>query len=252
MKPIKHRKTSLTLAATIAVSILLGTTSAQATTYDPVVDFSFVSNSNVNGVWSYGQSTTLGGAFSLLTTPVNDSLNPLLEDWQGTVTGFSGNYPVIQHNPTGISQAYGGTATSEPDELLFHPGPGGEYSVLRFVVPATGSYNLAGAFTGRDIGPSTTDVSVLLNMGVGTPLFAGDTNIVGGNVASFNVTQSFTAGDTIDFAVGYGNGSYVNDSTGLKLSVISAATAPEPTTLALIGLGSGIGMLVRCRNVRRA
>jgi hypothetical protein len=249
MKHHKYSKTPLTLtiSATIAVSIILSATSAQAITYDPVVDFSFVSNSSVNGVWSYGQSTTLGGTFSLLTTPVNDSLNPLLEDWQGSVAGFSGNYPVIQHNPTGVSQGYGGTATSEPDELLFHPGPGGEYSVLRFVVPTTGSYTLNGIFTGRDTGPATTDLSVLLNMGVGTPLFSGDTNIVGGNVAVFNVTQSFTAGDTIDFAVGYGNGSYVNDSTGLKLTVASAATAPEPTTLALLGLGSGLGILARRR-----
>jgi hypothetical protein len=244
-------KTSLTGIALMAI-FTLGAPQVHAQTYDPATDFSIATNTNVNSVWSYGQYLTLGGGFSLLSTPVTpDNVNPVLESWQGTVPGFLENYPLILHNPTGTSQSFF-TATSEADELILHPGPNGEYSVLRFVVPTTGSYNLNGIFTGRDSATTTTDVSVFLNLGVGSPLFAGDINVTGGNTASFNVTQSFTAGDTVDFAVGYGNGSYTNDSTGLKLAVTPVTSAPEPATIALLAMGSGCGILARRRKRREA
>jgi hypothetical protein len=241
----KRNFVSLTLVG-FAVSMLGRTAYAS----DPVIDFSIVSNSSVAGVWSYGQTPTLGGAFSLLATAVpSEPLNPLLRDWRGAEPGFAGNYPFLLQNPTGIAQALGGTATSQPDELLLHPGPSGEYSVLRFVVPTSGSYQLQGAFTGRDTFLATTDTSILLNSG--SSLFTGDINInAGGNSAAFNLTQSFTAGDTLDFAVGFGNGSYSNDSTGLKLSITSSvASAPEPTTLVFLALGGALVLACRRANI---
>ena len=239
-------KILLATAATLSIGMLAGTAHA----YDPVLDFSIASNSGVNGVWSYGQTSVLGGGFTLLANAVPaDALNPSLESWQGSTPGFSGGYPVILHNPSGVPQSYGPTATSQPDELLFHPGPTSEYSVLRFVVPASGSYQLLGTFTGRDSGPATTNVSILLNSGVGSPLFTGDININGGgNAASFNLTQSFSAGDTLDFSIGDGNGTYFNDSTGLKLSVASSS-APEPGTLAFLALGGTLVIVHRRRKL---
>ncbi len=215
--------------------------------YDPVTDFSIASNSGVNGVWSYGQTPALGGGYSFSLLPnaqASEPLNPNLESWKGTVPGFTETYPVILHNKTAVTQSYGGTATSEPDELLFHPGPTGEFSVLRFVVPTTGAYRVQGAFTGRDTANATTDAHILLNGGASS-LFTGDINInAGGNVAAFNLIQSFTAGDTLDFVVGNGNAAYFNDSTGLKLSVAPVA-APEPGSLALLALAAPLALLAR-------
>ena len=225
---------------------LVSSLASGAFAYDPVTDFSIATNSSVNGVWSYGQTPALGGgySFSLLpTAQASEPLNANLESWKGAVSGFTETYPVMLHNKTLIDQAYG-TATSQPDELLFHPGPGGELSVLRFVVPTTGAYRVQGAFAGRDSATTTTDAHIFLNGGAGS-LFTGDINInAGGNVAAFDLTQTFTAGDTIDFAVGFGDGTYFNDSTGLKLAIQSA---PEPATLALLALAAPIALLARRR-----
>src|SRR5215471_2590753 len=52
---------------------------SRAITYDPAADFAagWASNSNPNGVWSYGYSSSLGGPVTLYTArvPGNDSPN---------------------------------------------------------------------------------------------------------------------------------------------------------------------------------
>jgi hypothetical protein len=73
-------------------------------------------------------------------------------------------------------------------------------------------------FFGEDwAGPTTTDVHVLYNS---VSIFDGvvDTFWEG---PSFDVNLSVAAGDTIDFAVGFGDdGTYNNDSTGLRAVII--------------------------------
>ncbi len=112
--------------------------------------------------------------------------------------------------------------TWAPKSLSFHPGPKGEYSVVRYTASTTGSYKIASAFTGIDE-KTTTDVHVLVN---GRSVF--DSFIVlndRGRRASFDQVVSLRSGDTLDFVVGYGNGTYVFDSTGLSAVV----TAPDRT-----------------------
>jgi hypothetical protein len=59
---------------------------------------------------------------------------------------------------------------------------------------------------------------------------------------SYSGLQSIVAGDTIDFAVGFGSdGNNFSDTTGL-----SATLVPEPGTLGLVGLGLGCLLLFRC------
>lgn len=238
---MKHLASAFTLVSTLILTI----TSAHA--YDPVADFSITSNQNVAGVWGYGQTNVRGGTFSLLQTAVASSpFNGNLEGWQGNTPGFGANYPTINHNKTAVTQSYL-TVTHPADELLLHPGPGGQNAVLRFIAPTTGVYRFQGTFTGRDTGPATTDVAILLNST--TTLFSGGININGlGNSTSFDIAQAFAAGDRIDFSVGYGNGFYGNDSTGLKFGA-TAAAAPEPSSAALL-LGASLlplGTLARRR-----
>jgi hypothetical protein len=89
--------------------------------------------------------------------------------------------------------------------------------VVRWTAPSSGIYRISGRFIGLDsIGPTSTDVHVRYNSK--SPLFDG-------NITNFAVPVSFflqinvkSAGDTIDFAVGFGaDGNYSRDSTGFKM-----------------------------------
>jgi hypothetical protein len=96
--------------------------------------------------------------------------------------------------------------------MAFHPGPNGEYSVIRWTAPQAGFLSLTTMFSGLVyVGPTTTDVHVLLN---GISLFD---DVVEGFSAtsSFSAARTVAFGDAIDFAVGFGsNRTYFNDSTG--------------------------------------
>src|SRR5262249_7622865 len=72
-------------------------------------------------------------------------------------------------------------------------------------------------FKGDNSAGTTTDVHVLHN---GLALF--DDDVIGfgtSSARSFATTLTVDTGDTIDFAVGYGNGNYFSDTTGLKASI---------------------------------
>ncbi len=101
---------------------------------------------------------------------------------------------------------------------------GGQYSVVRFTVPVAGSYQVTARFEGVHFGLSTTDVHVMHRS---TSLFAADIDGYGGDPA-FHATEGenpvtvyagsvkLEAGDTVDFAVGYGtNRTHYFDTTGL-------------------------------------
>jgi alpha-galactosidase len=105
----------------------------------------------------------------------------------------------------------------DPGRLSFHPGPKGEYSVVRWTAPAPGEYRLTAAFIGIDE-KTTTDVHV--RHGVQS-FFDGFINLQGqGRHTEVVQTIAVKAGDVLDFVVGWGNGSYVSDSTGLEATLI--------------------------------
>ncbi len=99
-----------------------------------------------------------------------------------------------------------------PHRLSFHPGPHGEYSVVRFTAPRAGTYSVKSAFAAID--PlATTDVHVLQS---GKSLFNWMINLKGfGDHEDFTGTVQLAAGDPVDFVVGFGAGRFNNDSTGL-------------------------------------
>jgi hypothetical protein len=241
----------MTLYCIRALLLALLLVAARATeagvVYDAAADFS--ATSNPNGVWSYGESATLGSPFQIYTQagPDNADLPPanLLDTWNN---GTRGNYtvPSVVHNGTAIPISFNGTITVQPGELGFHPGPLGQYSIVRFTTAIAGSYTLASAFQPMD-SLATTDVHVLLN---GVSIFDGFVNP--GDPTSFNTGLVLGAGDRIDFAVGIGsNGNYSNDATGLSATLTTSAV-PEAPTLVL-GLASLAGfLLVGLRRVNLA
>lgn len=142
----------------LAAAIALG-----AVQFDVAADFS--ATDNPNGVWQYGWSLTLGAPIVLSTHPaVRDGI----DSWRGDLApdGNPGEY----HNGTTGVLVIGNTAPMDPGQFAFHPGPGGEYAVVRFVAPEAGDASIDAVFTGLDLFGTTTDVHVLLN---GTALFDG-------------------------------------------------------------------------------
>jgi hypothetical protein len=127
--------------------------------------------------------------------------------------------PCVTRNPTGhVIKALG--ITWAPGQLAFHPGVNGEYGVVRWTAPAQEKVEISAAF--KSIAErATTDVHVVLN---GRALFDGYINVKdGGPEARFQGTAAVKAGDTIDFAVGYGNGNYGADTTALAVTIKAAA-----------------------------
>ncbi len=146
-------------------------------------------------------------------------LNPLsvLEMRRSSTLGT--NEPCIVFNTGNNMLAWSGIKW-EPRSLSFHPGSKGEYSVVRWTAPAKGEYQIDSAFTGID-GQTTTDVHALHS---GKSLFDGFVNLSGqGRRAPFKGSVPIEAGETLDFVVGYGNGDYRFDSTGLE----AAVTGPD-------------------------
>ena len=110
--------------------------------------------------------------------------------------------------------------------LAFHPGPKGEYSVVRWTAPAAGAVDVTATFTGL-AEKATTDVHVLHR---GRALFDGLLNLSGApNEAGFHKTVTVAAGDTIDCVVGWGNGSYGGDTTGLIFTLKTADKVYDAT-----------------------
>ena len=109
--------------------------------------------------------------------------------------------------------------TWPPRQVALHPGPRGQYSVVRWIAPVADRYDIAATFTG--LFHATTDVHLFHNS---RACFTSQLNLGGSpNSASHTSEMTLAKGDTIDFVVGWGNGSYGSDSTALTATIKSAA-----------------------------
>ena len=160
-------------------------------------------------VWTYGWEPSLGGTFGN-DTYTGQFISGVDEYSSGT------QYLSIWHNHTS-SPITSGALTFQPGKVVLHPGPAGEYSVVRWTAPAAGSYEVSATFTGVDGTPTTTDVHVLQN---NVQVFAGDINVSAGNSASYTTSVALSAGATLDFAVGNGGNGYFDDGTQLDVSIV--------------------------------
>ncbi|OJW27914.1 MAG: hypothetical protein BGO49_05845 [Planctomycetales bacterium 71-10] len=210
--------------------------------YDAVNDFSVAANPGVDGVWSYGAG--VGSSFTLLSTSNMQELGvDGLWSWRGAVSGSGGLFPVIMANKTG-GVATAGELPAFPTDLLFlHPSPAGtnEEATLRWTAPNAGVFLIEGHFEGlqSDNGSTpTTDVRIVLNGS--EVLFSGSINSLYVPL-TFSISQSFAAGDILDFAIGDGGNGNGKDGTGLAAIVTRAV--PEAPSVLLIAMGFlGVGL----------
>lgn len=229
------------LAATLAIVPCAG---FAATVWDLANDFS--TSTNPNGVWTYGTTPTLNGAFTLFTTSFNHGG---LQIWASVPEVL----PIVGYNPTGsLINAYG-TVVVPANSTLLHPGAAGEYAVVQWTAPAAGDYNLSTLFSPLDVVGTTTDVHV----------FSGSTELFGGFVtgvygssnsqAYSNILTGLNTGDVLSFAVGKnanGNANdYYYDSTGLKVNITSV---PEPGVMTMLTGLMSAGTLFSFRRLKRS
>lgn len=203
----------------------------------------FSGTNNPNGVWTFG-SRTLGNlsapGLSVYTTP--GSQFGWDQSW------YTGTLPYVSKNVTSTTQTFS-TVTYAPAQVGLHPGAAGEYSIVRWTAPNTGLYSLASTFIGIDCCVTSTDVHVLVN---GTSFFSGFVNGYGAS-QSYSNTFALTSGDNVELVVGYGsNQNYLDDSTGLDLSINAVTATPEPATATLLATGLlAVGGLTRRRRRTR-
>jgi hypothetical protein len=182
--------------------------------FDAARDFS--ATNNPNGVWRYGVSSTFGSA---LTPYNNNAKRQGVDSWSSSSIGVD---PNVIFNQTGSNITIANTVPLHPGDLMFHPGPTGQFSHVLFTAPSAGSYTISGSFGGLDIFGTTTDVHVLVNH---VERFSAEVTGARGVVAPFSLQPiSLKSGDTVDFAVGFGtDGSYGDDSTLLTATIVPSS-----------------------------
>ena len=147
---------------------------------------------------------------------VNDEVFSKLDIWHSE----AGREPWATLNPSAQPVETTFSFTWPPRQVALHPGPRGEYSVVRWTAPATDRFAIAATFAG--LHKATTDVHILHN---GRPQFDALLNVGGKpNMTTHTDEMTLAKGDTVDFVVGWGNGSYGSDSTALTATINSAAS----------------------------
>jgi uncharacterized membrane protein len=167
--------------------------------YSAARDFS--TRLNPNSVWSYGSTTSLGGAFTLYTISGTTFLSGEV-GWFGPIPGCCApGYPLVVAAPGVI-----------PDVLDMGPGPS-SYTVVRWTAPSRGRWDVVGEFSGT--GLTTGDVHVLRN---GAAILNSPLN--GSDDAPFSLIIDVAPGDTIDFVAGPGaDGNNDSDPTGFNVTI---------------------------------
>jgi len=132
-------------------------------------------------------------------------------------SGLGGSEPSVTCNPTPRVRSVANVRW-EPGRLAFHPGPKGEYSAVRFAAPEAGEFAVQAEFLAIDQS-TTTDVFILHH---GKSVFDGRIRAAKQKkTTSFKGKLALAKGEMLDFVVGWGNGAYTCDSTGLEIRLIA-------------------------------
>jgi hypothetical protein len=100
--------------------------------------------------------------------------------------------------------------------------------VLTWKAPTSGDYTFTGLFVSGDQSGNSAAVAIVDSL-LGTAPLAR-TVLANNSTQSFSFTKSYSAGDVVQFQVG--NNFSIGNSVGLQLAIV-----PEPSTVALAGLG---------------
>ena len=161
------------------------------------------------GTWLYENHPE----WLLRSTPGQKNTQAGMHAWSSRALG--GSDPCVTYNPT-AQVCTMADVRWEPGRLSFHPGPKGEYGVVRFTATEDGDHVVAAKFLAIDK-RTTTEVLVVQR---GKSVFQGWINLHEKDKEAANEgTLALAKGDAVDFVVGWGNGTHICDSTGLEARV---------------------------------
>jgi hypothetical protein len=221
----------------VAILVLFASLARAASVFDLSADFSF--QKNPNKVWQYGYSATNSlDPSEFRVDKYADSSGPV-GFWHPSVSSGPGPgwYPYVAYNTTKQSQMGSSNGWSvRPGQVAMEASNTGQYSLIRFVAPVSGTYQVTARFEGVHFGLSSTDVHVLHNS---ASLLDADIAGYGGDpafhavqgaspTASYSGKVTMKAKDTVTFAVGYGkNKTNYGDTTGLVAQIDLLAAAAQ-------------------------
>jgi hypothetical protein len=122
---------------------------------------------------------------------------------------------------------------------------------VRWTAPTSGTYDVEGLLQSIDVYSNPVIVGIIEG---GTTQLLSQTFNAYGNQASYGGILSLTAGTTLDFAAGIGNGGYTYLSTGLS-ATITPLSEPVPEPSVAIGLCTsllGLGVVYLWRRRAKA
>ena len=176
--------------------------------------FGYYSNlNNPNGQWSFGWKASIDGTLNLYDTNVADYRGEHWVDAQHCAP-YPELIPNLRKN-TSPGILYG----VAPGEVAIHPGFDGEFSVVRWTAPNTGTFRVEGVFGAGDIG--SMSYYILQN---GAMKYQQINDPLDG---IFSFVSSVVQGEQIDFIVGpntdiLGDHAGWNGSTPLRLMIAEA------------------------------
>lgn len=239
------------LVACLAISLAGSNSVIASWVYDANAEFKAFELANASpsmsnfGNFSAGYSTTPGTFTGFLAVDhTNDFLrisansNPIgaLQGWGYPAS--SSFVPAVVVNTLDVQTSSISTIGAiDASQILMHGGSVGN-AVLRFTATMAGTYSVSGDWESLDSG--LTNNKILKN---GMSLFSDVSDL-----STFSLLNiSMNVNDTIDFVVDSYSDGINGDSTGLRATITAV---PEPTTLALFGLG-GIGLAIAKRRRTR-
>ncbi len=220
------------MRTSVVMVLVVAAGSASAQSFEAASEFSL--GGNPTGVWSYGfRGAAADAALTLFSTAHAGSLAV----WDRGLS-FPNNYPRVVSNTSAEPIFWGTDIALQPGELGYHPGPSGEFCVVRFTAPSAGDWTYATRSVLLDGLSDGVSVHVVVN---GVSLF---TTTIGGGKAGGDASDArqvtLAAGDTIDFVCGSSG-----NNTGDTLQLVANVRAvPAPGGLALLG---GAALLSRRR-----
>jgi len=233
------RQASAAVAAASTTQLDFKLNRVAVKTWDVSADYS-ITNGNPNGDWCYGRTD---GDFILwdgtLYTDPGLTYGDRAMWWEAATQGASGYVMKLMRDVPQDLTGVGYPQYFDARQVILYPGANGQPSVVRWTAPLSGDIAIDARFSGQNVSPTVTDAHVRHNDEdvfsapvsgfAGRPPSRGDAF---GNspVQLYSGILTVAAGDTIEFAIGFGSdftGLY--DQTGLAATIVG----PDPSVTAV-------------------
>jgi hypothetical protein len=156
----------------------------------------FSATSDMPFNWSYGYATDLGASFHAYAA--HWSATSSIDVW---ATASNSLEPSVFHNSALLAQTYG-ELTVPGAALGLYAGATGQESIVRWIAPVGGSYDIDATFTGISPPMPPVTVGVFVNDTVGPGSSESLNAYTDGNTFTFSApAQMLTAGSVVDFYV---------------------------------------------------